>query len=53
LADQGTPVIENETSAGAKAYIEASGKVAAQLSILNSGDAKGLNQFHLTWGAQQ
>ncbi|MGE0171805.1 MAG: Mrp/NBP35 family ATP-binding protein [Oligoflexales bacterium] len=48
FADQGTPIVEHNT-AGASAYLEASGKVAAQLSILNSSDAKGLNHFQLTW----
>ena len=48
--DSGRPIVSSApNSASAKAYREASGKVAAQLSILNSQAGEGLVSFNLDW----
>ena len=49
-ADSGNPaVVSKSNTLGAKAYIEAAGKIAAEQSIVNSNDEGILKQFSLGW----
>ena len=49
-ADSGKPaVVSKPNTLGAKAYIEAAGKIAAEQSIVNSNDEGILKQFSLGW----
>ena len=50
LSDEGkSVVIEAPKSETAKAYLDAAGKIASQLSILNAQDQNALTQFALDW----